>query len=271
MHKLVKLWRSALVVEVCWLDAAGRPAGMPATPLLLDDVPCLALPYSWRDRVADLRASPEVAFAVTDARSLPAETSGIAVFGTAGVVEDLDGSVFADELLEQELVKYPPSRVLADSVLLRRENWWWLPRLIVRLDGMTRTAELTPRDDASRQALLVRDDPGLRVDTVAVERREEQRLLLRSLDGEDLRGDTGPALVLGHDHTTDFERWEPWSSSGHLRGAELLVEQSSGQPGAPLSPLRLLERIRRQRALEKACRRGITAAERVHGVPGATR
>ncbi|MBA8826169.1 hypothetical protein FHX42_003545 [Saccharopolyspora lacisalsi] len=271
MHKSVTVWRRALVAEVCWIDGDGRPASIPATPLLLDDVPCLALPYAWRDRVAALRDSPEVAFAVTDARSLPEETTGTAVFGTAGVVEDLDGSVFADELLEQELVKYPPSRVLADSVLLRRENWWWLPRLIVRLDGMTRTAELTPRTDPSRQALLVRDDLGLRIDSVTVEQREEQRPLLRTLDGENPRGDTGPALVLGHDHTTDFERWEPWSLSGHLRGEELLVEQSSGRPGAPLPSLRLLERIRRQRALEKACRRGITEAERVRGVPGSAR
>lgn len=266
MHDLVTAWRRALVAEVCWLDGHEHPESMPATPTLIDGVPCLALPYARRSQAAALRAASEVAFAVTDARSLPDGARGVAAFGSVTVTEDLDGSVFTDKLLDQELVKYPPSRTLADSLLLRRENWWWLPRLIVRLDRVTHTVELTPREEASRQALLVRDGLGLRVDTVTAERRDEQHLRLESLEGQELRGDTGPALVLGHDYTDpDFERWEPWSLRGHLRGNEFLVEQCSGERATPLPPLRLLERIRRQRALEKACRRGIATAERARG------
>lgn len=263
MHNVVTTWRSALVGEVCWISSDDRPECMPATPLILGDVPCLALPYAGQAQAEALRAAPEVTFAATEARCLPAGAVGAAAFGTATVTDDIDGSFFTEKLLEQELVKYPPSRTLVDSLLLRRENWWWLPRLIVRLDRVTRTAELAGRADPSAEALLVRDGLGLRVDTVTARSWDGERLQLRSLNGDDLRGDGAPALVLGHDHTEpDFERWETWNCRGRLWGDELVVEERIGEPGTPLPPLRLLERIRRQRELEKACRQGIATAER---------
>ncbi|MDR7300345.1 hypothetical protein [Haloactinomyces albus] len=263
---LDRIWRGALVAEVCWLDRDGRPESMPVTPLLLDDVPCLALPYAQRNRAVALRTASEVAFTVTDARSLPSAALGVAAFGAVGVVDDLDGSVFLDKLLEQELAKYPPSRTLADSLLLRRENWWWLPRLLVRLDRVTRTRAVPARTDPTEQALLIRDDLGLRVDTVTIAGGDENRFELVSSTGDTLRGDTGPALALGHDYTAeDFERWEPWSLRGRLRGNELVVEESHGARPIPPRPLSLWERIRRRRRMEKACRGQIAAVERAFG------
>lgn len=263
MHDVVTLWRHATAAEVCWLGPDERPECMPATPLVLDDVPCVALPYSDRDRAAALGAASEVAFAVTDARSLHGDDRGATAFGAVMVTDDVDGSLFTQRLLDQELLKYPPSRTLADSLLLRRENWWWLPRLIVRLDRITRTDELAARTDAASEALLVRDGLGLRLDAVTAKSWDQPRVRLDPLDGQQLRGDGAPTLVLGHDHITpDFERWESWTLRGRLWGDELAVEERGGKPGAPLPPLRLFERIRRQRALGKACRYGITAAER---------
>lgn len=263
---MTRVWRGALVAEVCWLDRDGHPESMPVTPLLVDDVPCLALPYAQRDRAAALRAASEVAFAVTDARSLPDNAPGVAAFGSVTVVDDLDGSVFIDKLLDQELAKYPPSRTLADSLLLRRENWWWLPRLLIRLDRVTRTLAVPARTDRAGEALLVRDDLGLRVETVIITDGDEKCLELTSPSGDTLRGDTGPALALGHDYTADdFERWEIWSLRGRLSGDELLAEESHGTRPVPLQPLNLLERIRRRRRMEKVCRKEIAAAERTFG------
>lgn len=236
---------------------------MPATPMLLDGVPCLALPYAERTRAAALRAARETAFAVTDARSLSGGDRGVLAFGAVTVVDDLDGSVFTDKLLEQELVKYPPARALADNLLLRRENWWWLPRLIVRLERVDRTVEPAARTNPAAEALLVRNGLGMRVDTVSVAAQEGRRLGLASSESEGLRGDTGPALVIGHDYTDpDFERWESWRRRGRLRGDTFLVEGEEGQRGVPLPPLGLIERIRRRRALERACRGGIAGVER---------
>ncbi|MPZ65356.1 MAG: hypothetical protein GEU83_07495 [Pseudonocardiaceae bacterium] len=48
-----------------------------------------------------------------------------------------------------------------------------------------------------------------------------------------------------------------WRTGGDL----LAVTERDGQPGLDPAPLRLLERLRRQRALERGCRQGIAAAE----------
>lgn len=262
MHDVVTTWRRALVAEVCWTDGRDRPEAVPAVPLTLHDEPCLALPYSWSETAAALADAAEVAFAVTDARSLSRESSGVVAHGSVSVVDDLDGSVFVEHLLEQELVKYPPTRTLADSILLRRENWWWLPRRIVRLDRVVRTSRIGARTEPDRHALVVRNGTGLAVDAVAVA-SDDGAARLTGLSGEPVRGDTGPALVLGHDYTvTDFERWESWTLRGRLAGEHLRVDERRGQPGGDLPPLGLRERIRRRRSAEKACRRGIEAAER---------
>lgn len=263
MHDVVTAWRRALVAEVCWLGPDERPEGFPATPLLLDDVPCIALPYSRRVTARALGTAAEVAFAVTDARTLDSGSRGRAAVGAVTVVEDLDGSLFTDQLLPQELVKYPPSRTLSDSLLLRHENWWWLPRLIVRLDRVSRSVELPARTDSATEALLVRNGTGLRIDTVRGDDWDREHVRVPALSGDPLRGDGAPALALAHDYSLpDLERWERWTVHGRLLGDELAIGDRSGERAAPLRPLRLLERIRRQRALEKACSRAIADAER---------
>src|SRR5690606_31504645 len=133
---------------------------------------------------------------------------------------------FTEVLLSQELLKYPPSRTYADSPLLCRENWWWLPRLVVRLLGVDRVVDLAHRDDPTRDAVLVRDDgSGLRLDVVNPAGSADwaqPRLPLTSRTGA-LRGDGAHVLAFGHAHTVDLERWETWSVRGTLRGDELVV------------------------------------------------
>lgn len=263
MHDVVTVWRRALVAEVCWTDEGDRPEAAAVVPLLLDGVPCVAFPYGRSAVATALARAREVAFAVTDARSLARGEPGVVAFGAVSTVEDLDGSVFVEHLLGQELAKYPPSRTLADSLLLRRENWWWLPRRIVRLDSLVRTCRPAARTEPGGHGVLVHDGTGLRVDTVAVEPGDDSGVRLERLSGEPVRGDTAPALVLGHDYAVaDLERWESWSLRGQLVGEQLRVGQREGEPGAALPPLRLRERLRRQREWERACRRQIEAAER---------
>lgn len=260
---MVTAWRRALVAEVCWLAPEERPEGFPATPLVLDDMPCIALPYSRRNAALALGAVTEVAFAVTDARTLSSGARGIAAVGTATAVDDLDGSLFTSKLLDQELVKYPPSRTLSDSLLLRHENWWWLPRVIVRLDRVDRLVELPARTDPAAEAVLVRNGTGLRIDTVRGDDWDRERVHVPALSGDPLRGDGAPALALAHDYALpDLERWEPWTVRGELLGDQLVIDERHGEREGSLRPLRLLERIRRQRALEKACSRAIADAER---------
>lgn len=261
MERFVQVWRRAPTCEVAWIDGAGEPGALSAVPLLDGPVPCVALTFDRAHLRPALAAAPEVAFAVTDARALPNDADGVAAIGRIVLADDLDGADYADTLLEQELRKFPPARTLADSPLLRRENWWYLPRIVVRLDRVDRAVELAPRRDPGRDALLVRDDgAGLRLDVARAEDWSGECVALRAPDA--LRGDGAPTLGHGCDHSPDRERWETWSVRGALRGDELTVTERAGEPGATPDALRLWERLRRARALSKGCRQGIAAAER---------
>ncbi|WP_028661846.1 hypothetical protein [Saccharomonospora saliphila] len=265
------LWRRAITAEVCWLGADGTPTALTATPLLDRGVPCVALPYARADEAESLRAADTVAFAVTDSRSLPADGNGLARTGAVEVVDDLDGDHFTVELLGQELLKYPPSRVLADSPLLCRENWWWLPRIIVRLTRGGHTARLPARTDPARHALhalLVSAGGGQpRVDTAHVGPLDDAEtgdpVPLRAVSGGGLPDRTGAGMVFGYDYSVpDLERWETWSAVGTVADRALEVTRRHGRQDTDLAPLRLVRRIRGQRSMAARCRRGIVAAER---------
>lgn len=265
MNEFDQLWRRALTGEISWLTASGEPAVLPVTPLSggSDGLACVALPYSSAGEVAGLRSATEVAFSVTDSRSLSQGRPGRAVIGDVEIIDDTEGEIFSVELLRQELVKYPPTRTLADSPLLCRENWWWLPRIIVRPMRVRRELELAARTNPATQALLVRDDgTGLTLDTVTVE-HDRDPVRLTQLDGGPLRGDGAASAVSGYDYSMpDLERWERWSLHGALFGDELSVAHRSGNPEADLAPLSLLPRIRRQHALARDCRKELAARER---------
>ncbi|SFP99576.1 hypothetical protein SAMN05421810_104141 [Amycolatopsis arida] len=262
MNELVRLWRRAVTAELCWLRPSGEPAAVAVTPLTLDGAPCVALPYARAAEIADLGAAGEAVFAVTDSRSLPPRRAGAAAAGRIDVTDDTTGEVFAGELLDQELRKYPPSRVLADSPLLRRENWWWLPRIVVRLAHAHTVTDLPARTNPRTQALVVHGHGGAPAVRTASVRDGGQRVGLRPLAAGDLPAG-GPALVFGYDYSMpDLERWECWSRYGTLDGAELTVTRRHGDPDAELGPLPLLRRIQRRRDLGRGCRRGIAAAER---------
>jgi hypothetical protein len=260
VHEFVPLWKRATSAEVAWIDGSGIPVAISAVPLLDGAVPCVALTYDRAPLLASLAGAGQVALAVSDSRSLPHGALGAAAVGRVTAVGHCSGAL-AEELLNQELRKYPPTRALADSLLLRRENWWYVARIVVRLDRIDHVQELAPRRDAGRDALLVRDDGrGLRLDVATAEDWSGDQVVLRS--DEPLRGDGAPVLAHGHDFSPDRERWESWAVHGHLRGDRLDVSSREGTPGLDPRPPRLLERLRRARALERGCRRGIAAAER---------
>ncbi|TCP51976.1 hypothetical protein EV191_106140 [Tamaricihabitans halophyticus] len=257
--ELARSWRGAVTGELCWLDADGRPAALSVIPLSDAGQPCVALPYAQEARIAGLREAGEVAFVVSDSRSLRADQPALVGFGGVTVVDDVEGERFSDGLLEVELRKYPPSRALADSPLLRREHWWWLPRVLVRLRGATRVDELAARTNPARHAVLVRGGAaGLTVDTVDIAEWAEPRIRLTALAGGELDARDEPGLLFGYDYSMpDLERWESWTARGWAHGAEFAVDGLTGSPEVNLGPLRLRERMRRQRDLAKSCQRAL--------------
>ncbi|PRW63984.1 hypothetical protein CEP50_07265 [Actinopolyspora mortivallis] len=257
-------WRRAWTAELCWVDANGCPNGIAVTPLLRSGTPCVALPYCHLGLAREIAAAGRVGAAVTDRRSLGGGTAGgLVAYGTVALTEDRSGQVFLDELLDQELVKYPPSRVLADSVLDRRENWWWTPRLLLELTGVDEVLEQPPRSAPVEHALLLRaGSAGVRIRNVTLHGASSERVSCTALDGAELPCfDTG--TLFGHDYTApDFERWESWRLFGDCRADGFVVRSREGNPTRRLTPLGLLERLRRERRIARACRDGIARAER---------
>lgn len=239
------------MAELTWTGSGGRPDALPVTPLLLDERPAVAYPYAYADLARQVAGSPAVALTLSDPRMTGSGWRAMTAAGQARLVEDSQGELFRAQLLREELRKYPPSRVLADSLMLQREHWWYLPRLIVVLD-LGAPVPVEPRVDGQSQVLSVWAGGRLHVDTVRVTDTGTDRLHIASLAGRPIPD--GPASLLGHDFSVpDLERWTPWVTAGELAGG---VFNASGRPErTTLEPsLSLRQRYRRQRDLERACR-----------------
>jgi hypothetical protein len=245
---------AALVGELAWLGPVNRPYLRPVTPLLLADRPTIALPYSEAVLAREIAASMVVAMVLSDQRMSSRGWRPLAVWGRPRLTEDREGELFRDQLIKQELRKFPPSRTLIDSLLLQREHWWYVPRLILSVD-VTGAVPLGERPDGLGEVLAVAGGPEqLHVDTVSCTDDGPERVRLESLAGRSPA--SGPAVLLGHDFTSDLETWTPWTTRGWLHEQVLTVEERPERTGlAP--PPRLWDRLRRQRRLEKDCRRGL--------------
>lgn len=251
--------RAAAIGELAWLDPTGRPDAHPVTPLLLGDEPAVAYPYADLELARRVAAAPAVTLVLSDDRMTGRGWRPAAVTGRPRLVEDRDGAIFTDQLLDQELRKYPPARTLIDSVLLRREHWWYVPRLIVALE-VTAVAPVGTRRDGTGELLSVADQGRLYVDTVSRHDDGPRHLRLASLAGRSLA--TGPAVLLGHDFAVpDLERWTPWTTRGWSAADGLFTVEERPDRTTLGPPLGLRHRLRRHRELSRACRRALGSSQ----------
>ncbi|WP_298329116.1 hypothetical protein [Haloactinopolyspora sp.] len=259
---------AAGVCEVAWLRTDGSLDVAAATPLVLDDRPALALPYAYAELGRDVGTADQVAVVLSDSRLSGSSWRPIAMLGRPELTEDRDGGVFTEHLLDQELRKFPPARVLADSPILRREHWWYLPRLIVTVEPEA-VVDVAERAGGAADGVLavavsgVAAQTRLAVASVEVERRDDRAVQVRRREmaadaaGSALATGTSRAVVVCHDFSPDMERWTSWTAHGVLGGdLSLAVDHEAGDVELP-RPLSLMARMRRQRDLARACRRGI--------------
>ncbi len=279
MTQVSKVWRRAIVGELCW-DTASGPQARGVVPLCLDGRPTLALPYSYYADVAGLHGKP-VTFSVTKSAGGDAG----AMTGRVRIVHDLDGEVFLRELLTQEIVKFPPTRLLADGLMAQRDNWWWVARMLVTLE--VEDSHALPVREDTNDALLVREfgggsaEPGTtcgpRVSVARIAQWPVSGAI--SVPGASADGATPAAtersedastraLLFGHARSPDAERWESWSRTGVLQAGQFHVTEAHGQPST-VGPMSLLQRYRTHRARAKDCRRGLAQAKR-DAVPQST-
>ncbi len=253
--------RSA-VAEVGWLRPDSSVGVAVLTPLVLDGCPAFALPYSSARLARAIGASTAVAVVLSDGRMAGRGWEPMAATGTVELLADPSGERYVQSLVAQELRKHPPARALADSALLRREHWWYLPRLIVCVTALDRLRPVGPRVGPDEAVLMSAAGEGsIEADTVAVEDWNADRLFLRSLGGRGPSGTVGaPAAVLAHDFSVpDRERDCAQVVRGRLTVDVLDVNAREGSRALP-PPLGLLGRVQRQRRLGRACRAALRDA-----------
>ncbi|MGY1857550.1 hypothetical protein [Modestobacter sp. SYSU DS0290] len=238
--------RAAGLAELVWRRPGGPPGALGVVPLLLGERPAVALPWAQVAAARSVAAADAVALVLSDPRLTGPGWEPLVLHGRCTLVEDGDGSLFTEDLLPQELRKHPPSRALADSAMLRREHWWYLPRLVLLLDDV-RVAP-TRRRDGPADVVLAVDDGGLRVGTVRVGEWAADPLVV---DGAPPV--SGPATLVGQEVSVpDAERWTVHVTTGRLAGGALVDVVPAATRELEPTP-GLLTRVRRQRALHRAC------------------
>jgi hypothetical protein len=249
------------LAELCTVPPDGTPTASVVTPLWHDGAAWVALSYADQALARRTASVGRAALVLSDPNHAAAGASGLAIHGPVTLVEDPAGDRFQVDLMDQQLRKHPPSRALLDSVILRREHWWYVPRLLLRLEPESWTA-VPPRTDPRGSALLVcaadggaEAASGVRVRAVA----------LPGTDGAvDAAGCQGPALLLGHDASSDLERSVELRVDGRCDDGTFVPAEDVGPDGLLLPPLpappSLLTRWSRQRALRRACEAGLREA-----------
>jgi hypothetical protein len=261
---LVDGWRLAQVAELIWEDPENGPDAMPVVALVDEGVPCVALSYDQLGRADSLTRAGSAIATIADpdlARGAATVRCDVRVRRS----DDLDGEHFeTSTLLLQELAKHPPSRRRLDSIILRREHWWFLPRILLRLEPIADPVAIPPA-----AALLGHVQDGvLRVSTLRSWERDgtavrlEREQSLAGVHTADASGSTpnGPAVLLDHGaEPPELER--RWGSRlhGSLQGDVLHIEREELWGRSDRTPT-LLRRVRDEWALEAACRAGLRAS-----------
>ena len=249
--EVVEAWRQAQLAEIALRHGSSVDTAV-VVPLVNDGLPCVALSYDRLALARSLASADEVVLAITTfAGTGPACT----VRARAATSDDPTGAAFLRlGLLEQELAKHPPSRRRIDSLLLRREHWWLVPRVIVGFQQLNDGRQLTSADGIVAFAANRLD-----VAACSILDRATEQLRLHLPDAPP-QVTAAPAVVLEHGaDVPDLER--PWYRRwrGLLTGVDLTVEDVEERAAAD-RPLRLLERWRQERAIERACRKGLRDA-----------
>lgn len=247
----------AAVAAFACAGADGTPLIEPVTPLLLDGDPAFTLSYARSGLARQISSSPQVALVFSDSRLAYMGWNPLRVTARAEVVPDPEGKLFRDELLHQELRKFPPDRQLIGSLLLQRENWWYLPRWIVRILDAAEPRPVARREGPDHGVLAYEAGGGLAADTVRVGDWDADRIPLRPLEAPEPLPGGARAALLYHDFAVpDMDPRTTFVATGRLENDRLRVSDRSGSRTLGKRP-GLLARWRAQRNLERRCKAGL--------------
>jgi len=250
----------AAVAAFAHTGADGTPHLTPVTPLLLDGFPAFTVTYARLELAREIAASPQAALVFHDSRLAYAGWSPLTVAAGVEVIPDPEGELFCEKLLDQELRKFPPDRQLIDSPLLRRENWWYMPRLIVRLIEPGKPRPIARRETSGHGVLAYVSGEGLTADAVRVEDWDADRIRVRLLGDEPLRKSSLAALLYHDFAVPDMDPRVTFLATGLLENGHLFVARRSGSRLLGKRP-GLLARWRGHKELERCCKAGLKERE----------
>jgi len=241
------------VAEVSWVADDGTPRVCGVVALLREDRPVVAFTYADAAVARSLGAASRAVLTLTERRSTGTSFRPVALAGRPSLTEDPRGDVYVTDLVTQELRRYPPARLFADSPLLMREHWWYLPRLLVDLD-VDSVQPVEPRVAPYDHLLVVADGSRPVVCPARIGEQAGDRL------GVDIAGDVPPpgtAVVFGQDASfPDLDQWAQWRWTGGWDGRALTVDRAPESTGLGRPP-GVLQRWRRQRVFERRCTEAI--------------
>jgi hypothetical protein len=249
--------------ELAWRDADGALHATALVPLVIDGVVSAALPFADTPLARRLGAATDAVLVCSDVRMARRGWQPLAVPVRVTVAADRTGEWTWTGALDQEVRKYPPSQLLIDTAIQRREHWWYVPRWLVRLEQSGPAAPIARRA-APDDGLLVADDGAgaLRVWPVAVDGWEADRVVVTPLQEPDAPPRRGWALLFTHDFAVpDQERATAFAVTGTLAGRDLRVTARAGRRTLP--PPRLVGRLRDHVRFGRACRRELAAYDSV--------
>ncbi len=254
---LITTTEMAAVATLAYVGADGYPRLVPVVPLLLDEEPAIALTYAMSEVARDISTAPRASLAFADSRLAYVGWAPLSVAVTVEVTQDPEGELFRQELLTQEVRKFPPARQFIDSPLLQRENWWYLPRWILRVVNSETPHPITRRETPNQALLAYEKENTLELETVEVQNWEADSIPIRSQTSGATLPANAPAALFHHDFAVpDMDPLSTFIATGILNGDRFSVESREGSRNIGGRPS-LFGRLRAQRDLEKSCRAGI--------------
>jgi hypothetical protein len=188
---------AAAVAVFAFRSPRGDPMAVPVTPYVLGDSVVVTSTLAYTKKAEYVRGGGRVALLA----------NGVHMLGRADVRADVKGAFFVQNLLDQELAKYPPARALVGVPFHRRVFSWYFGRALMFF--VPEEAAARPGDDAATLVTLRRDGfpsiapigvPSGVLDAVAVSPPTEMA--------------DGPAQILQHRESADMS--DLWQAT--LRG-----------------------------------------------------
>jgi hypothetical protein len=251
---------TAARAELGWRDDEGALHATAVVPLVIDGAVSVALPFADTPLARRLARATSAVLVCSDPRMARRGWTPLAVPVRVTVTPDRTGKWTWSGALDQEVRKYPPSQLLIDTAIQRREHWWYVPRLIVRLDPVGPTTSMARRGGPDDGVLITADGDGLGAWSVAVDDWDDDRVAMTALDARHPFADHPgqAALLFTHDFAIpDQERAVAFAVRGRLEGRRLHVTAREG--ARQLAPSRLVPRLRDHIRFSRACRQALAA------------